>query len=515
MIFSLNKIPAKRNLIVFAAIVFALAAGGASYAHVGGHGNDRKNIRTWSVAATYEFFKASFLFKDQDRVHFELDHGKVKVVSFGALAPQDRAYIEARLLQVRETNNINAFPGASLAADAFYLENHKAFQAAANDTFSIFTAFAPFKDAVKTRFDNNYFYVESNGMPNHNMMVGITSWQQQVPLPQPYNGTNAWRIPLRPVLAAVPISTKKALYTGAIALAINGVPIFNALNNRGDDAYLFGELDQWGGHCGRADDYHYHIAPWHIETIVGKTKPIAVALDGYPIYGSLEPDSTAVMPLDSLNGHFDKTNRYHYHGTKTYPYINGGMRGVVQVQNDQITPQPRTTPVRPFLQPLNGATVTGFAITGSTSYSLQYTRNNQIYYVNYRYDLSPAPATYTFVFVDPSGGTVTKVYRNGQLVTVGGEAEDMTALKEFVLYKNYPNPFNPATTIKYYLPERAHATLTIYNQLGQKVAVLVDKMETVGSHAVTWEAGNLAAGTYFYELRTEKFTQTKTMQLMK
>ena len=123
--------------------------------------------------------------------------------------------------------------------------------------------------------------VESNGMPSHNMMVGITSWQQQVPLPQPYTGANAWRIPAHPTLADTPISAKTSLYRGAIALAVNGVPIFNALNNRGDDAYLAGELDQWGGHSGRADDYHYHIAPLHLQTVVGAAKPIAYALDGF------------------------------------------------------------------------------------------------------------------------------------------------------------------------------------------------------------------------------------------
>ena len=66
---------------------------------------------------------------------------------------------------------------------------------------------------------------------------------------------------------------------------MNGVPIFNAPNNRGEDAFLIGELDDWGGHAGRADDYHYHAAPLHLQEIVGDAAPIAYALDGYPIYG--------------------------------------------------------------------------------------------------------------------------------------------------------------------------------------------------------------------------------------
>ena len=93
------------------------------------------------------------------------------------------------------------------------------------------------------------------------MMVGIKSWQQQVPLPQPYNGNNAWQIPLHPVVAENPISAKTNLFRGAIALAVNGIPIFNPQNNRGEVSQEIGELDEWGGHCGRADDYHYHAAP--------------------------------------------------------------------------------------------------------------------------------------------------------------------------------------------------------------------------------------------------------------
>ena len=129
--------------------------------------------------------------------------------------------------------------------------------------------FDEFAETVSVFVDNDYWLVESNGMPSHNMMVGITSWQQQVPVSQPYLGANAWKIPRTPVLADVPVSARTGLFRGAIAIAVNGVPIFNALNNRGDDAFLAGELDEWGGHAGRADDYHYHVAPLHLQSLVG------------------------------------------------------------------------------------------------------------------------------------------------------------------------------------------------------------------------------------------------------
>ena len=68
------------------------------------------------------------------------------------------------------------------------------------------------------------------------MMVGITSWQQQVPVPQSYTGSNSWSIPLQPEFSASPLSTSSHLLKGAMAVGVNGIPIFNPLNNRGEDA---------------------------------------------------------------------------------------------------------------------------------------------------------------------------------------------------------------------------------------------------------------------------------------
>ena len=94
-----------------------------------------------------------------------------------------------------------------------------------------FQLFAP---KVASRSDDRFLYVESNGMPSHPMMIGITAWQQQVPLPQRYVGANAWQIPLNPTPAASPRTIKNQFLRGAIALAVNGIPIFNPQNNRGE-----------------------------------------------------------------------------------------------------------------------------------------------------------------------------------------------------------------------------------------------------------------------------------------
>lgn len=267
--------------------------------------------------------------------------------------------------------------------------------------------FSSFANSVKVIKSGKYYLVESSGIPDHQMMIGIKSWQQQVPTVQPYSGTNAWSIPISPIVSKTPISAKGHFLRGAIALAVNGVPIFNALNNRGDDALLAGELDDWGGHCGRADDYHYHVAPLHLKSIVGLKSPIAYALDGFPIYGEVEPDGKKVVNLDEYNGHFDSKKKYHYHGTKTYPYINGGFRGVVKEIEGQVDPQAATKAFREAGAPLKGAAITNFERLGENKYQLTYALNGANGYVKYQ----ATEALVSMQFIDPSGQSREEVYQ--------------------------------------------------------------------------------------------------------
>ena len=269
--------------------------------------------------------------------------------------------------------------------------------------------FGAFPGKVRTRTDGQFLYVESDGLPDHGLMIGITAWQQQVPLPQAYVGDNAWRIPLRPVPAATPVSIKGRFLRGAIALAVNGIPIFNPQNNRGEISQEIGELDQWGGHCGRADDYHYHAAPFHLEAIVGKGKPIAYALDGYPIYGSTGPDGKPVdeKSLDSLWGKAGPDGRYAYYGSTKYPYVIGGFHGVVVEKENQVDPQPRAQPVRPDQPPLRGARITGFAAKENKYFSLKYEVGGETRFINY--SLTDAK-TARFDYVDGRGKVTTQTY---------------------------------------------------------------------------------------------------------
>ncbi|MBD3288511.1 T9SS type A sorting domain-containing protein [candidate division KSB1 bacterium] len=83
------------------------------------------------------------------------------------------------------------------------------------------------------------------------------------------------------------------------------------------------------------------------------------------------------------------------------------------------------------------------------------------------------------------------------------------------LFGNYPNPFNPATTIVFSLQKDQHIKLTIYNLRGQVVEVLVNESRHAGTHYITWEAPHLPSGVYFYELRGRHFSQQKKLLIIR
>ena len=85
----------------------------------------------------------------------------------------------------------------------------------------------------------------------------------------------------------------------------------------------------------------------------------------------------------------------------------------------------------------------------------------------------------------------------------------------FKLYDNYPNPFNPSTTIKYDIPKNSFVKLVIYDILGKDVVILVNEKKTAGRYDIVWNASNYASGTYFYKLETDSYTDVKKMVLVK
>ncbi len=370
------------------------------------------------------------------------------------------------------------------------------------------TAFTPFATTLSTTYDANYFYVNSTGIGAHTMMVGISNrgWQQQVPMAKCFINTSHWSIPLNPVVAATPVAVNTINFIrGALAIAANGVPIFNPYTNTGADAFLDGQLDNYGGHCGRGDDYHYHTAPLHLITLgqTTATLPIAFALDGFAVYGPLEPTGATMTTLDANHGHY-LSGVYHYHGTATAPYMVGNMVGVVtQDASYQIIPQPQGASPRPGpYGPLNGALITACVANVSNGYNTAYSLNGTSgYATNYT---ATAAGVYTFSYVTPTGTTTTN-YTGSALCTVPNLAtEKFIAIEQNIMI--YPNPATDILKINLGNDtlQSDVQNISIFDLRGSLVSK-TPKFEP------SLDIKNLTKGTYFVKIQFSNSVVTKKL----
>ena len=112
--------------------------------------------------------------------------------------------------------------------------------------------------------------------------------------------------------------------------------------------------------------------------------------------------------------------------------------------------------------------------------------------------------------------TNRSIYKNTQFsITTSSEEETNEKATYFTLKQNYPNPFNPTTNIQFNLSESSNIELSVFNLLGRKVDVVYNGVKSAGSHTLTFDASNLSGGIYFYELKTDSYTERKKMTLIK
>ena len=508
-------------------------------------------LRHWTIQKEHLFVDGSFSMMKNNMVYIEDAQNVLKSYPLDALSKADQDYVKQKEAQINAINT-NSIPKTSneiskefyvkiimivlfLIVFTYFLfkttDKRKrkyiipiVFVGVSVTLFSfgkklititdpafVNSAFTPFVPNVHTSWDATYFYVESKGIPNHTMMVGISNhgWQQQVPIPQCYIGNNHWSIPLNPVVAATPIVIDNVHFTrGAIAIAANGVPIFNYHTNTGVDSYLDGQLDNYGGHCGRGDDYHYHIAPLHLYTLGQTTTdlPCAFGLDGYAVYGSVEPDGSPMLALDANHGHYGTNGVYHYHGTATAPYMIGNFVG--QVTEDatyQLIPQASAHPVRTEnWTPLSGALITScVANSNNNGYNTSYSLNGTSgYATNYSWNGS----IYTFNYVTPTG-TTTITY-NGFLQCLVPLANPIYNLDTSI--QVYPNPVENLLYINLdkNISKNDIENICIYSSKGDLV-LKIDNYQTV------LDIKTLASGNYFIKIQLTNNTQISKKLIIK
>jgi hypothetical protein len=120
-----------------------------------------------------------------------------------------------------------------------------------------------------------------------------------------------------------------------------------------------------------------------------------------------------------------------------------------------------------------------------------------------------------------TGGTQScdSCYHDVWIVKIGAEITNMEEYRQtrkvYFLSPNYPNPFNPSTTIDFTLPKSEFVELRVFNILGKEVATLVSKKLNQGSHTYTFDGKNLASGIYYYQLMVGDYREVKKMILLK
>lgn len=255
---------------------------------------------------------------------------------------------------------------------------------------------AGFADTVTVTCDDDHATITSDTYPDHALMTGITGTNEQVPIPAEYGAP----IILAPVLSGSPLTRDAAL-----GVAVNGVPIYDytgggemseadlAHHQARHDTLQTGQLDICGGHAGRGDDYHYHIAPTCMIEVMenaGDAAIIGWAFDGFPIYGDANPDGSAIAEgvLDICNGQTDDTFGYRYHTSPDAPYIVQCLMGEVADFDDL----PRVRPLsaagggrgleagRP---PAGGVEDLVFTQTADGSRSMDYSYEGSDYFIRY------------------------------------------------------------------------------------------------------------------------------------
>lgn len=154
------------------------------------------------------------------------------------------------------------------------------------------------------------------------------------------------------------------------------------------------------------------------------------------------------------------------------------------------------------------------------------------YYAIYKNDAAtPLARTTDLTFTDPNVTVGTPVKYNVTAFDINGNQSAAASVTHtptgvadrpgkgiptaYALDNNYPNPFNPQTTIEFALPQNGHVKLVILNAMGQEIETLVDRNLEAGYHQTVWNANKHTSGVYFYRLTANNFSQLKKMVLAK
>ncbi|MDD8018484.1 MAG: T9SS type A sorting domain-containing protein, partial [Bacteroidota bacterium] len=277
---------------------------------------------------------------------------------------------------------------------------------------------------------------------------------------------------------------------------------------------------------------------WHSTNQGTSWTDISGNLPNVPVHTLvIDPNSSSTLYVGTETGVYTTTDN-----GITWTTLNSGMPSYVPV--DELVMQNDTRSLFAFthgrgvwkLDNVLPVELTEFfALSKTSSVELQWTtateNNNYGFEVEKSYSpnqwekigfidgagTSNSQHHYTFTDQSPSGGINT--YRLKQIDHDGkfkySPIAEATVPMKFSLSQNFPNPFNPATAIKFSVPSASHVSLKIFNSAGQEVADVVSQDIAAGTYTARWDATGFASGVYFYRLQTGNLVETKKLMLLK
>jgi hypothetical protein len=211
-----------------------------------------------------------------------------------------------------------------------------------NSNTTVAAVYSKIYGATSITSDGTYLTIKTQGLPDHKSVYYPTTNA----LYENFSGTTfggntfsknpntistqslTFKIPVNPSVA----TNHAATALGPIGVALNGVPLYNQYAGPNNQV-LSGEIasfDKYYGHPQQSGQYHYHVEPLYLTTVVStKSGLMGFLLDGFPVYGPEESGITLVSSdLDAYHGHTHATAEYpagiyHYHFTADAPYMNG------------------------------------------------------------------------------------------------------------------------------------------------------------------------------------------------
>ncbi len=261
--------------------------------------------------------------------------------------------------------------------------------------------------------------------------------------------------------------------------------------------------------------------------IAGATKYyVQLAIDSTFSGGLLVDDSTLVDSVRAVSG-LSYNTQYFWHVSGKTGSSFGPFSGTVNFTTLIPVPGQVTlaTPGQDGVLPLDSATFTWRHQAGATKYWFEFGYDSLFQFKTVDSTLADTSKMerslsnyHTYYWKVRAGngggwGAYSLTRRANTLFT--GVDERQGPPTEFKLFANYPNPFNPSTHVDFEVPRESHVSVVVYNMLGETIARLVDEVKPAGYYSVTFDAGGLASGVYFYRMTAGNVTMLKKMLLMK